>query len=346
MGLVLQPYWSPGLKMPGPEAKGAIIGFGDVHTRAHIYRSILEGLAFALLEGKERTEQRSGVKVTELRVSGGGSQSDGAMQLTADIFNLPDRRGPHVYETSGVGAAMDAAVGLRLHRDFDAAVKEMTRVSRVFEPNPPTGTCTTAVRAGLQAHVPAVAAAVRGNRADHRLPAQGVAGAPNASRPQRITPAHHGLAGASVARSGNCSKERQCRHWRSARAAAGRVGCACCLAAICRTARAGERRMPTLDPARLLLRARSRRLAVCPRSRNASNLGALPLLYRHRHDARLLRRPLHGPAHPLSKQHVLAGMAAFALGHVAYIVAGLRLARVLGPRPPPAPAHPLARLAV
>ncbi len=135
MGLVLQPYWSPGLKMPGPEAKGAIVGFGDVHGRAHIYRSILEGLAFALLDGKERTEQRSGVKVTELRVSGGGSQSDAAMQLTADIFNLPTAR-PHVYETSGLGAAMDAAVGLGLHSDFEVAVKEMTRVTRVFEPDP------------------------------------------------------------------------------------------------------------------------------------------------------------------------------------------------------------------
>lgn len=134
MGLMLQPYWTPGLKLPGPEAKGAIIGFGDVHTRAHLYRSILEGLAFALLEGKERTEERSGVKVTELRVSGGGSQSNAAMQITADIFNLPTAR-PHVYETSGLGAAMDAAVGLGLHRDFDAAVREMTRVSRVFEPN-------------------------------------------------------------------------------------------------------------------------------------------------------------------------------------------------------------------
>jgi len=135
MGLVLQPYWSPGLKMPGPEAKGAIVGFGDVHGRAHVYRSILEGLAFALLDGKERTEQRTGVKVTELRVSGGGSQSDAAMQLTADIFNLPTAR-PHVYETSGLGAAMDAAVGLGLHPDFDSAVKEMTRVTRVFEPDP------------------------------------------------------------------------------------------------------------------------------------------------------------------------------------------------------------------
>ena len=59
MGLMLQPYWSPGLKAPGPEAKGAIIGFGDVHTRAHFYRAILEGLAYALREGKERIERRS-----------------------------------------------------------------------------------------------------------------------------------------------------------------------------------------------------------------------------------------------------------------------------------------------
>ena len=135
MGLVLQPYWSPGVQVPGPEAKGAIVGFGDVHGRAHIYRSILEGLAFALLDGRERTEQRSGVRVTELRVSGGGSQSDAAMQLTADIFNLPTAR-PHVYETSGLGAAMDAAVGLGLHADFEVAVKEMSRVIRVFEPDP------------------------------------------------------------------------------------------------------------------------------------------------------------------------------------------------------------------
>ena len=134
MGLMLQPYWSPGLKAPGPEAKGAIIGFGDVHTRAHLYRAILEGLAYALREGKERMENRSGVPITELRVSGGGSQSNAAMQLTADIFGLPTAR-PHLYETSGLGAAIDAAVGLGLHPDFDTAVREMTRLGRVFEPD-------------------------------------------------------------------------------------------------------------------------------------------------------------------------------------------------------------------
>jgi len=135
MGLMLQPYWTPGIRVPGREAKGAIIGFGDVHTRAHVYRAILEGLAYALREGKERIERRGGVRITELRVSGGGSQSDAAMQLTADIFGLPTAR-PHVYETSGLGAAIDAAVGLGLYPSFDAAIGAMTRVGKVFIPDP------------------------------------------------------------------------------------------------------------------------------------------------------------------------------------------------------------------
>jgi sugar (pentulose or hexulose) kinase len=134
-GLVLQPYWSPGLRSPGPEARGAIIGFGDVHTRAHIYRAILEGLAYALREGAERTEKRSKVKIKELRVAGGGSQSRAAMQLTADIFGLPTAR-PHVYEASGLGAAIDAAVGVKLHPDFPSAVSAMTRVGETFSPDP------------------------------------------------------------------------------------------------------------------------------------------------------------------------------------------------------------------
>ena len=114
MGLILQPYWSPGVRIPGPEAKGAVIGFGDVHTRAHLYRAILEGLAYALREGAERTVKRTKVPIRELRVSGGGSQSPAAVQLIADVFGLPASR-PHTHETSGLGAAIDAAVGLGLH---------------------------------------------------------------------------------------------------------------------------------------------------------------------------------------------------------------------------------------
>jgi sugar (pentulose or hexulose) kinase len=134
-GLILQPYWSPGLKIPGPEAKGAVIGFGDVHSRAHFYRAIIEGLTYALREGAERTEKRSHIPITALRVAGGGSQSPGAMQITADVFGLPVSR-PHVYEASGLGAAIDVAVGLDLQPDFDTAVTEMTHLGDTFEPDP------------------------------------------------------------------------------------------------------------------------------------------------------------------------------------------------------------------
>ena len=134
MGLMLQPYWTPGLKLPGPEAKGAIIGFGDVHSRAHLYRSILEGLAYALREGKERIEKKTHIPITSLRISGGGSQSPSAMQLTADIFGLPAAR-PGLYETSGLGAAINAATGLGFFNDIQTAVHHMTHVGLVFEPN-------------------------------------------------------------------------------------------------------------------------------------------------------------------------------------------------------------------
>lgn len=135
MGLTLQPYWSPGVKIPGIEAKGAVIGFGDVHTRAHLYRSILEGLTYALKDGAIRTENKTGVKIQKLRVSGGGSQSKNALQMTADIFDIPVEK-PHTYETSALGAAINCTVGLKLYPDFDTAIKNMCRVSEVYLPMP------------------------------------------------------------------------------------------------------------------------------------------------------------------------------------------------------------------
>ena len=134
MGLMMQPYWSPGVRQPGPEGKGALIGFGDVHKRAHIYRAILEGLAYELRMGKEQIEKRSGVPITRLRVSGGGSRSDAAMQLTADIFGMPAER-PHTTETSGLGAAINLAVGLGVYKNYPEAARYMTRVGTIFEPD-------------------------------------------------------------------------------------------------------------------------------------------------------------------------------------------------------------------
>jgi len=111
-----------------------VIGFSDIHTRAHLYRAILEGLAYALREGADRMSQRSGIPITELHVAGGGSQSNAAMQLTADVFGLLASR-PHVYEASGLGAAIDAAVGSKIHPDFPTAINCMTHRGESFEPN-------------------------------------------------------------------------------------------------------------------------------------------------------------------------------------------------------------------
>ncbi len=70
-------------------------------------------------------------------MSGGGSQSPAAVQMIADIFGLPTAR-PHTHETSGLGAAIDAAVGLGLHPSFEAAVASMTRIAETREPRPAT----------------------------------------------------------------------------------------------------------------------------------------------------------------------------------------------------------------
>ncbi len=135
MGLMLQPYWGGSMNDSGPEAKGAMIGFGEIHTRAHMYRAMIEGLTYALREGKERVEKRSGQPLKRMMVSGGGSQSDEIMQITADVFGMPVER-PHTYETSALGAAIAAAVGCKIHPDFTSAVANMTHPGDCFMPDP------------------------------------------------------------------------------------------------------------------------------------------------------------------------------------------------------------------
>ena len=134
-GLILQPFWSPGLKFPGPEARGTVAGFTDRQGRAHLYRAIIEGLAFALRAGKERLERRAKTPITSAHASGGGSQSDGALRITADILGLPVKRF-RTYEASGLGAAIIAAVALGSHPNHQAAAKAMTQEVQTFVPHP------------------------------------------------------------------------------------------------------------------------------------------------------------------------------------------------------------------
>jgi len=71
--------------------------------------------------------------MTELRIGGGGSQSDEIMQITADVFGLPARR-MHTSNLAALGAAIDAAVALGIHNGFPEAVERMVRVKNTFQP--------------------------------------------------------------------------------------------------------------------------------------------------------------------------------------------------------------------
>jgi sugar (pentulose or hexulose) kinase len=132
MGLMLQPYWSP--MVYAKYAKGSMIGFGDVHTRAHIYRAILEGMAYELRRLSEIVHKRTGVKLTEIRVGGGGSKSDVAVQIAADVFNLPTSR-IATSEICALGASIDVAVATGMYGSMEEAVSSMVRIGRTFEPN-------------------------------------------------------------------------------------------------------------------------------------------------------------------------------------------------------------------
>jgi len=132
MGLLLLPYWHP--RENEPLSKGAIIGFSGEHARAHVYRAIIEGIAYELRRLKEVMEELSGSKIKELRVGGGGSKSSEIMQMTADIFNLPASR-VHTSNLAALGAAIDAAVTLNIYHDFPEAVGNMVRVKKTFTPH-------------------------------------------------------------------------------------------------------------------------------------------------------------------------------------------------------------------
>jgi sugar (pentulose or hexulose) kinase len=132
LGLMVQPFWGAGLSEPA--AKGAMIGYGDVHKKPHVYRSVIEGLIYALREGKEKIEKVSGEKIEKLTVSGGGSQSNEICQIAADIFNLPLLRGKHA-ESTGLGAAIVTACGLGFYISFEEAVAKMVSYRHEFIPN-------------------------------------------------------------------------------------------------------------------------------------------------------------------------------------------------------------------
>ena len=131
-GLLVLPHWTPGLSTPN--TRGAMIGFSDVHTRYHIYRAIVEGLNFGLMEGLYGMEKRSGQKIRHLYLGGGGSRSDEICRITANMFGLPVSR-TQTNESSAMGAAVCAFISRGEYKSYQEAIAHMVRLRDTFEPD-------------------------------------------------------------------------------------------------------------------------------------------------------------------------------------------------------------------
>jgi sugar (pentulose or hexulose) kinase len=123
---VMNPYWDI-------NAKGAFIGLSSSHHRGHMYRSILEGIAFEQLLAIDAVERNIGTKVREFVVIGGGATNDLWCHIFADVTEknicLPENT-----EASALGAAIAAAVGMGWSRTFEEAARTMTGIKKVIRP--------------------------------------------------------------------------------------------------------------------------------------------------------------------------------------------------------------------
>ncbi len=134
-GLLLQPYWTPGVI--NPTSKGAVLGFADYHTHYHFYRAIIEGICFELYNSLKHMEKRSKLKIEELFVAGGGARSDIVCQITADVFGLPVKR-IQTHEACSIGASMVAFTALGVFADYEEAIRSMVHEKDVFRPDKKT----------------------------------------------------------------------------------------------------------------------------------------------------------------------------------------------------------------
>jgi xylulokinase len=109
-------------------ARGVFHGLTLAHTRAHLFRAVLEGSAFALRDILE-SMRAAGLEVRRLTIVGGGAKGMLWRQIKADVTGLSVRVPANV-ETTATGAAMLAAVGAGLH----PTVAEAARVFVRYEP--------------------------------------------------------------------------------------------------------------------------------------------------------------------------------------------------------------------
>jgi len=134
-GLTFLPYLT-GERTPhkDPFAKGAFIGLSLRHTRAHMARAILEGVAFAMRDSLE-VIRSMGVPIQEVRASGGGARSAFWRQVQADVNEAPMVT-INVDEGPAYGAALLATVATGMYGTVEEACDATIHVVDSCDPDP------------------------------------------------------------------------------------------------------------------------------------------------------------------------------------------------------------------
>lgn len=131
-GLVTVHDWAP--PVDAQFRKGVMLGFDGRHTRAHIYRSILEGIALTMKNHVDEMARELEQPVRELIVSGGGANSDLFMQIFADVFGVPARRN-RIRGSAAIGSVINAGMAVRAFPGYEEAVARLVRTGETFGPD-------------------------------------------------------------------------------------------------------------------------------------------------------------------------------------------------------------------
>lgn len=134
-GLIVLDYWQ-GNRTPyvDPEARGIIRGLSLKHTTGHLFRAIIEGIAYGT-EHILRTFRDNGYVVEEMVAAGGPTKSALWMQIHADVSNVPITL-PQVADGPALGSAILGAVAAGLFPDIQSAASRMVHARNRIEPNP------------------------------------------------------------------------------------------------------------------------------------------------------------------------------------------------------------------
>jgi xylulokinase len=127
-GLLWAPYLM-GERTPhlDPEARGMLFGLTASHTRAHVVRAILEGVAFSLRDTFAIFKEIK-VPVNTVRLGGGGARSPLWRQIQADAYGQQVET-VEAEEGAAYGAAILAGVGAKAWPSVDAACNAVVRVA-------------------------------------------------------------------------------------------------------------------------------------------------------------------------------------------------------------------------